>query len=178
MTRSLLYICMFCTCASASNDWRIDQLERSLEGRPVQAYAVPFIRIADRYQLDWRLLPALTIVETSGGKHVRRRNNWFGWDSGQARFQSVTDAAELVAFNLSSGFRYHGKSLRAKLQVYNHESDYPDRVLRKMALLGPKRKYDRHRKASAKGSRRRFRGIRRSKRKGVPTVSGNASIGR
>jgi len=160
----LLYIGMLCTCAFAARDWRIDQLERALEGRPVQAYVVPFIRIADRYRLDWRLLPALTIVETSGGKHVRSRNNWFGWDSGQARFGSVPEAAELVAYNLSSGFRYRGKTLRSKLHVYNSELDYPDRVLRHMLSLGARRKHV-HRRSSTNGARHRVRSIRRFARR-------------
>src|SRR5689334_18888943 len=47
-----------------------------------------FLEAADRYGLDWRLLPSLSFIETSGGK-AARNNNLFGWDSGKAAFSSA-----------------------------------------------------------------------------------------
>src|ERR1041384_5421 len=52
---------------------------------PAMHYARQFLAAADRYDLDWRLLPSLSFIESSGGK-VAKNNNFFGWDSGKAQF--------------------------------------------------------------------------------------------
>ena len=46
---------------------------------PAAELSPVFLEAADRYALDWRLLPSLSFVETSGGK-AARNNNLFGWD--------------------------------------------------------------------------------------------------
>ena len=50
---------------------------------PAKAYSDEFLTTADRYDLDWRLLPSISYVESTGGKSARN-NNLFGWDSGRA----------------------------------------------------------------------------------------------
>src|SRR4051812_15255844 len=52
---------------------------------PAWDYASTFLEAADAYALDWRLLPSLSWVESSGGK-AARNNNLFGWNSGHAQF--------------------------------------------------------------------------------------------
>ena len=49
---------------------------------PLEKLALVFVRTADEHRLDWRLLPAISMVETSGGNHGNR-NNVFGWNSGE-----------------------------------------------------------------------------------------------
>ena len=54
---------------------------------PASQYADVFLEAADDYGLDWRLLPSISYVESSGGK-AAPHNNLFGWDSGRAQFHS------------------------------------------------------------------------------------------
>src|SRR5690242_3443616 len=56
---------------------------------PAEQVAETFLEASDRYHLDWRLLPSLSFVESTGGK-LARNNNLFGWGSGRAAFDSVT----------------------------------------------------------------------------------------
>ncbi|QQG43304.1 MAG: glucosaminidase domain-containing protein [Candidatus Daviesbacteria bacterium] len=43
-------------------------------------YANEFIKVADKYQLDWRLLPAIAMQESNGGKRVIANSyNPFGY---------------------------------------------------------------------------------------------------
>ena len=104
---------------------------------PAGTKAARFIEEADEHHLDWRLLPSLAVVETSGGKHVRRRNNWFGWNNGQARFASVDLAIHTVAERLAESDQYRGKGILAVLRLYNSKAGYPERVLSFMREIGP-----------------------------------------
>jgi hypothetical protein len=124
-------------CASAwASDSRVESLREYLAGRPIQKHAAEFVKAADANGLDWRLLPCISIVETSGGKHVRHRNNIFGWNSGRARFKSVRTAIYEVAERLAQG-RYEGRSTHSKLHQYNPARDrYARKVQRYMKELG------------------------------------------
>jgi hypothetical protein len=133
--KKTLLLCL-CWASAALADARLDRLDAFLEGRPAHAFAAEFLAAADKYDLDWRLLPALCVIETSGGKHVRARNNWFGWRSGHARFRSIHQAIETVAYNLGCGDRYRGKSTTAKLRAYNRRRGYPAKVRRTMLRIG------------------------------------------
>jgi len=72
----------------------------SRQRSPLESVAAVFIATADEYQLDWRLLPAIAMVETGGGRNGRR-NNVFGWNSGRTRFATVTAGIEFVASRLA-----------------------------------------------------------------------------
>ena len=63
---------------------------------PLEKVAHVFLQAADKHKLDWRLLPALAMVETTGGRHGTR-NNIFGWNSGRTRFASVEAGILFVA---------------------------------------------------------------------------------
>src|ERR1017187_7183838 len=67
---------------------------------PAVEYAAAFLEAADYNELDWRLLPSLSYVETTGGKSARN-NNLFGWDSGRARFRSPIAGIHAVGYRLS-----------------------------------------------------------------------------
>src|ERR1039457_7668003 len=67
------------------NDPRLEPLRTFFRTAacPAVEYAAAFLEAADFNELDWRLLPSLSYVETTGGKSARN-NNLFGWDSGRA----------------------------------------------------------------------------------------------
>jgi hypothetical protein len=109
---------------------KVQKLEVFFGTLPMQEYSYDFVDAADQYHLDWRLLPAISMVESTGGKHCRRgSNNPFGWGSGHIKFNSYPEAIYSVARHLSEDRPYKGKSLHQKLRAYNpaHRT-YPIKV--------------------------------------------------
>ena len=47
---------------------------------PLSGYGIEFVRAAKKYNVDWRLIAAIGVRESSGGKHMMN-NNPFGWGS-------------------------------------------------------------------------------------------------
>ena len=90
---------------------------------PAAKYAKLFVQVADENNLDWKLLPTLALIESTGGKFQSRRNNIFGWDSGKARFSTVEDAIRHVGRALNKG-PYKDKTLDQKIHVYNTHRTY------------------------------------------------------
>jgi hypothetical protein len=102
---------------------------------PAVVYSEEFLKAADAHNLDWRLLPSITLIETGGGREARS-NNLFGWDCGRAVFSSAPDAIHHVAFNLARSRLYRNKSLDRKLRTYNTDATYGARVKSVMRRLG------------------------------------------
>jgi hypothetical protein len=94
---------------------------------PVAENAIDFLMVADEYALDWRLLPSLSFVESTGGK-ASPYNNLFGWDSGRAHFPSPSAAIRTVGSYLATSALYRSKSLDEILAIYNPERDYAKKV--------------------------------------------------
>ena len=94
---------------------------------PAADYAIDFLMVADEYALDWRLLPSLSFIESTGGK-ASLNNNLFGWDSGRARFTSPSAAIRSVGAFLATSTLYRSKSLDEILALYNPDRDYGQKV--------------------------------------------------
>ena len=103
---------------------------------PLRDSAAEFLIAADQNELDWRLLPSISMIESSGGKDYRN-NNVFGWDSCRESFPSVRAGIHFVASKLAKSRLYKGKNLDEKLFTYNPQPDYPHRVKAVMRALGP-----------------------------------------
>jgi hypothetical protein len=95
-----------------------------------------FLEAADMYALDWRLLPSLSFVETSGGK-AARNNNLFGWDSGRAAFSSAAAGIRSVASYLAHSALYRHKDVDGILKTYNGTAGYARRVKDVMRRIAP-----------------------------------------
>lgn len=120
------------------DDSRLARLKSFFRKRncPIEGLAADFIAAADHHALDWRLLPAISIVESSGGKRYRN-NNIFGWDSCNRSFPTVRDGILHVASRLANSKLYKNKGLDALLRTYNPYAFYPQRVRSIMRALGP-----------------------------------------
>jgi hypothetical protein len=103
---------------------------------PAQQYSDVFIEAADRYELDWRLLPSLSYVESTGGKQARN-NNLFGWDSGRAQFATPTEGIHHVGYWLANSNLYRDKSLDELLETYNPSAEYAQKVKSVMRRIAP-----------------------------------------
>ncbi|MCS6951522.1 MAG: hypothetical protein RMK57_03225 [Bryobacterales bacterium] len=111
------------------NDPRLLILREFFEEResPIGHLAKEFLLAADRHDLDWRLLPAIAVVESGGGKQYRH-NNLFGWDNGEGQFGSLKEGIHHVAERLATSNLYRDKDLDELLRTYNPYVNYPLRV--------------------------------------------------
>jgi hypothetical protein len=103
---------------------------------PAEQYCSAFLEAADMYQLDWRLLPSISFVESTGGK-AAPHNNLFGWDSGRAQFPSPAAGIHAVGYQLSHSELYRAKSLDRLLATYNPNPDYVQLVKSIMRRIHP-----------------------------------------
>lgn len=107
--------------------------ERSM---PLQGTGMTFVLVAEKYGLDWRLLPAIGVRESSGGKQACGYNP-FGWGSCKLHnYYGYEEAIESLGKNLGGANKntaryYAGKNTYEKLYYYNGTvvPSYPDEVI-------------------------------------------------
>ena len=113
--------------------------ERSM---PLEGTGMTFVLVSEKYGLDYRLLPAIAIRESSGGKAACGFNP-FGWGSCKLHnFKSYEDAIEALGKNLGGANQktaryYAGKTNAEKLYNYNGTvlPSYPGEVLAIMSQI-------------------------------------------
>jgi hypothetical protein len=94
-----------------------------------------YLHAADRYGLDYRLLPAISIRETACGVGQQRENNHWGYHADQQSFPSVAEGIDFLSRRLTEHPFYRGKTLQDKLFAYNPRAAYPDEVKRIMRQI-------------------------------------------
>lgn len=93
-------------------DQRVLTLQKFLykNNSPLTDYAFYFIYFADEYDLDWRLVPAITGVESSFGKRIPKNSyNAYGWNNGNYKFLSWEESIEIVSRTLRQ--KYYDRGL-------------------------------------------------------------------
>ncbi len=113
---------------------------------PLSGSGMTFVLVAEKYGLDWRLLPAISIRESSGGKEACGYNA-FGWGSCKLghNYNSYEEAVEAIGKNLGGANKataryYAGKSTEEKLYYYNGsvEPPYTGEVIAIMEMISDK----------------------------------------
>lgn len=104
-------------------DPRPGQLDKFFQKRKCPyADSKVYIGVADRYALDFRLLPALSVIEQSCGKSAPN-NNLFGYYGsgkyGLREFSTIAEGVDYVGRQLVENKFYKGKTLKQKLKIYN-----------------------------------------------------------
>lgn len=124
--------------APAPKDPRIIRLHQFFSRLhcPVRDLSEDFVHAADDNDLDWRLLPSISIIESSGGK-AYRNNNIFGWANGDWPFPTIRAGLHQVAFRLGKSLIYRNRSTEEKLKLYNPDETYPGRVQEVMQMISP-----------------------------------------
>ena len=119
-------------------DPRLNRLQKFFRSAdcPAQKYSGVFLEAADEYDLDWRLLPSISFIESTGGK-AARNNNLFGWDSGRAEFPSAIAGIHEVGYYLTHSGLYRNKSVDGILATYNPNLDYVEKVKSIMRRISP-----------------------------------------
>lgn len=101
---------------------------------------------AEKNGLDWRLVAAIAVRESTGGIHACKRveNNPFGWGSCKIGFESNDHAIETIAKNLGgnnpkTAYHYEDKDVVGILRAYNPPSivpKYAEQVIHIMDTIG------------------------------------------
>jgi hypothetical protein len=80
-------------------DYRVYTLRKFLDkyDSPLTPYSSEFIAQADYYGIDYRMIPAITGVESSFGKNIPLNSyNAYGWANGKFNFSSWPDSIQTV----------------------------------------------------------------------------------
>lgn len=99
---------------------------------PLEGTGMKMVLEAEKNGIDWRLLPAIAVRESTGGKHACKKvtNSFFGWGSCKINFSSKEEAIEIVARNLGgnnprTAHYYEDKTVTEILNAYNPPSIVP-----------------------------------------------------
>lgn len=113
---------------------------------PLKGTGLKMVQEAEKNDLDWRLLPAIAVRESTGGKFACKKatNNPFGWGSCKIGFKSMDNAIETVARNLGgnnpkTAKHYEDKVTKEILRAYNPPSivlRYAEQVMAIMDNIG------------------------------------------
>jgi hypothetical protein len=99
-------------------DYRVLNLTNFLNryDSPLTPYAAEFVFYADTYGIDYRMVPAITGVESTFGKHIPFKSfNAYGWANGEYRFSSWEDSIEHVSMTLRTKYIDKGAGTIAKI---------------------------------------------------------------
>jgi len=113
---------------------------------PLLGTGEKMVQEAEANDLDWRLVAAIAVRESTGGKFDCKKveNNPFGWGSCRIGFDSLDEAIETIARNLGgnnpkTAKHYDGKTTKEILQKYNPPSvvkKYAEQVISIMNEIG------------------------------------------
>ena len=114
-------------------DIRVAKLESffRMHACPAPYHIADYLRAADLNGIDYRLLPAVSVRESTCGRYARMNNRW-GWDSARTGFESVARGIHFIAHELAFGRAYRGKTLDQKLYAYNPKANYVHEIKRLM----------------------------------------------
>ena len=89
-----------------------------------------YIKYADQYNIDYRLLPAISVIESTCGKHYPPKTfNIWGWNSAQSGFPNLDYGVKFISEKLATGRAYAGQTVKGKLRRYCPNPTYPSRVI-------------------------------------------------
>ena len=123
---------------------RAEAIDAYFEARnmPLSGTGMKMVLESEKHMLDWRLLPAIAVRESTGGKNAcdKAENNSFGWASCKVGFNSNEQAIEVVAFNLggknpNTARHYENKTVQQILRAYNPPSVVPRYAEQVMAIM-------------------------------------------
>ena len=94
-----------------SFDYRVYSLKNYLESHnsPLAEYAEDFVEYADEYDIDYRMVPAITGVESTFGKRIPSNSyNAYGWANGEYKFSSWEGSINHVSMTLKTKYIERG----------------------------------------------------------------------
>lgn len=102
--------------ATEIEDVRPFLVEKLLEGTPLASHSPYIVQVSDKYDIDWRLIPAIAMKESGGGAAVSETShNAWGFENGRTQFSSWEVAIDTVGKTLQK--RYIAKGLTTPEQI-------------------------------------------------------------
>lgn len=123
---------------------RADAIDTYFRDRdmPLAGTGMKMVIEAEKNEIDWRLLPAIAVRESTGGKFACKKVKYssFGWGSCKINFNSNEEAIETVARNLGgnnpkTSHHYDEKTTKQILRAYNPPSVVPKYAEQVMAIM-------------------------------------------
>ncbi len=110
---------------------------------PLEGYGEKFVKEADKNNIDWRLLAAISGQESTFGRHACKKatNSFLGYGSCKINFKSADEAIERVSASLggnddNTDQHYAGKNTVQILRKYNSViPNYPKQVIKIMKMI-------------------------------------------
>ncbi len=117
---------------------KIEDIRKYLtkRGAPLAANAKDFVEAADMYGIDYRLVAAISIIESSGGLHNFKPYNAWGW--GSYSFKNFKEGIYTVSKGLG-GYYSRGLDTPNEISVYYcppSASSWAGKVSYVMNLIG------------------------------------------
>jgi len=116
---------------------------------PLEGYGEVFVREARKNNLDPFLVAAISVRESTGGRHACKSvtHSFLGWGSCKINFNSPEEAIEIVSWNLGgnnprTASFYAEKSTKAILQTYNPPSIVAEYAYEVMDIMDIMRTYE------------------------------------
>jgi len=113
---------------------------------PLEGYGMKFVLEAEKNDIDWRLLTAIAMRESTGGKQACKKatNSVFGYGSCKINFKSIDESIEVVSQSLggnnpNTANHYDGKNTLQILKKYNSViPSYTKQVVKIMKMIDDK----------------------------------------
>ena len=119
-----------------STDARVIALTRVFEkyNSPLAPFSQAYIDTADKYGIDWELLPAISGLESSfGNAQMPGSYNSYGWGGGHIYFKSVEDGIDVVLSGLKKNYIGRGATtVESIAPIYSESPTWAPRVRRFM----------------------------------------------
>lgn len=96
---------------------KVKNVRQYLEGRnsPLAQYAEVFVEAADYYGIDYRIIAAISVIESGAGKHNFRPHNAWGW--GRMTFSSWEEGIWTVSRGIG-GYYSRGLNTPKLISTY------------------------------------------------------------
>ncbi|HET7737256.1 MAG TPA: hypothetical protein VFK32_01665 [Tepidiformaceae bacterium] len=101
---------------TGATDPRPAQIAAMLAGRPLADYGAEMVAVADRYGIDWRLLPVISFLESGGGVAACGGNAW-GYLRCETTFADYSVGMQRVAQTLAA-YPYAGESIATIMCIW------------------------------------------------------------
>ncbi|MDO8486963.1 MAG: hypothetical protein Q7S45_01535 [Candidatus Curtissbacteria bacterium] len=91
-------------------------ISKTLKNTILEPYSNYMVEIADKYDIDYRLIPAIAMKESGGGNKAPKNTfNAWGFENGKTQFDSWEQAIDIVGKTLK--VRYIAKGLITPEQI-------------------------------------------------------------
>jgi hypothetical protein len=124
-------------------DQKVENIRKFMARRnaPLAEQAEFCVLMANKFDLDYRLVPAISIIESSGGKYLYRPYNAWGWGGSRGfTFESWEDSIYTVTRGISRGYKDRGAVTPQQMApTYNPHTpnEWGAKVASTMEQIGP-----------------------------------------